>query len=165
LIERDLDMESLEGGFDLRAATGLSIYGGGGALWLSDGNNRTSIAGGLTRTIDRRFFLGLFGRTLSYQRRGIGYFSPDRFSVFEVTAGYNHESTRWIGSLSGGVGVQQVGRRGAAQSEWHVEGRLGPRWGSGNRIELFGLVTNSAVSSTSGAFRYRSAGLAVRLGL
>lgn len=165
LIERNLDMESLEGGFDLRAASGLTIYGGGGALWLSDGNSRTSIAGGLTRKVDRKFFLGLFGRTLSYQRRGIGYFSPDRFSIFEATAGYSHESTRWTGNLSGGLGVQQVGRRGAAQSEWHVEGRVGPRWGSGNRIELFGLLTNSAVSSTSGAFRYRSAGLAVRLGL
>ena len=164
LIERDLDMELLEGGFDARPATDLTIYGGGGALWLSDGNSRTSAAGGLTRKI-RSGFLGLFGRTLSYQRRGIGYFSPDRFSVFEATAGYNHESNRWVGSLSGGLGVQQVGKRGAAQSEWHVEGRLGPRWGRGNRIEFFGLVTNSAVSSTSGAFRYRSAGLTVRLGL
>jgi tetratricopeptide (TPR) repeat protein len=165
LMERELDMELLEGGFDLRAAPSLTIYGGGGALWLSDGNSRTSVVGGLTRKIDRRFFLGLFGRTLSYQRRGIGYFSPDRFSVFEATGGYTHESDRWIGSLSGGLGVQQVGRRGAAQSEWHVEGRVGPRWGSGNRVELFGLVTNSAVSSTTGAFRYRSAGLTVRLGL
>jgi tetratricopeptide (TPR) repeat protein len=165
LIERDLDMESLEGGFDLSAAAGLTIYGAGGALWLSDGNRRTSIAGGVTRIINRRFSLGLFGRTLSYQRRGTGYFSPDRFSVFEATAGYTHEGNRWIGSLSGGLGVQQVGRRGAAQGEWHLEGRLGPRWGSGNRIELFGLITNSAVSSTTGAFRYRSAGLTVRLGL
>jgi tetratricopeptide (TPR) repeat protein len=165
LIERDLDMELLEGGFDVRAASGLTIYGGGGALWLSDGNRRTSVVGGVTRKINRRFFLGLFGRTLSYRRPGIGYFSPDRFSVFEATAGYTHESNRWIGSLSGGLGVQQVGRRGAAQSEWHIDGRVGPRWGIGNRIELFGLITNSAVSSTSGAFRYRSAGLSVRLGL
>jgi tetratricopeptide (TPR) repeat protein len=165
LIERDLDMESLEGGFDLRAASDLTIYGGAGALWLSDGNSRTSFAGGLTRKIQRTFSLGLFGRTLSYERRGTGYFSPDRFSVFEATAGYTHESKRWTGSLGGGLGVQQVGKRGAAQGEWHVEGRVGPRWGSGNRVELFGLITNSAVSSTSGAFRYRSAGLTLRLGL
>jgi tetratricopeptide (TPR) repeat protein len=165
LMERDLDMELLEGGFDLKAASSLSIYGGGGALWLNDGNSRTSVAGGITRRIDRAFSVGLFGRTLSYERRGTGYFSPDRFSIFEVTAGYSHEGDRWIASLSGGLGVQQIGRRGAAQSEWHVEGRGGHRWGSGNRIELFGLVTNSAVSSTTGAFRYRSAGLSVRLGL
>jgi hypothetical protein len=42
---------------------------------------------------------------------------------------------------------------------------VGPRWGAGNRVELFGLITNSAVSSTSGAFRYRSAGLLARLAL
>jgi hypothetical protein len=165
LIERGLDMEALEGGFDIKAASSLTIYGGGGALWLSDGNSRTSIAGGITRKIHRRFFLGLFGRNLSYERREAGYFSPDRFFLAEATAGYSHEGNRWIGSLSGGAGVQQVGRRGAAQGEWHLEGRAGSRWGSGNRIELFGLVTNSAVSSTSGAFRYRSAGLTVRLGL
>jgi tetratricopeptide (TPR) repeat protein len=165
LIERQLDMELLEGGFDVRPASNLTIYGGGGALWLNDGNSRTSVAGGVTRKIQGGLLLGLFGRTLSYERRGIGYFSPDRFSVFEVNTGYSHESKRWVGSLSGGLGVQQIGKRGAAQSEWHVEGRFGPRWGSGNRIELFGLITNSAVSSTSGAFRYRSAGLTVRLGL
>jgi tetratricopeptide (TPR) repeat protein len=165
LIERNLDLESLEGGFDLRPASSLIIYGGGGALWLSDGNRRTSVVGGVTRKIERKFFLGLFGRTLSYRQRVIGYFSPDRFSVFEVTAGYSHESSHWIGSLGGGLGVQQVGKGGAAQSEWHVDGRVGPRWGRGNRIELFGLITNSAVSSTTGAFRYRSAGLTVRIGL
>jgi tetratricopeptide (TPR) repeat protein len=165
LIERRLDMEVLEGGFDVRPASRLTIYGGGGALWLSDGNSRTSISGGLTRKIAGESFLGLFGRTLSFERRGIGYFSPDRFSVFEATGGYGHESKQWAGSLSGGLGVQQVGRHGAAQSEWHLEGRLGPRWGAGNRIEVFGLITNSAVSSTTGAFRYRSAGLVVRLGL
>jgi hypothetical protein len=165
LIERGLDMELLEGGFDGRPLPNLTIYAGGGALWLNDGNNRTSFAAGLTQKIHRQFFVGLFGRTLSYQRRGIGYFSPDRFSVLEGNGGYNHESRGWGGSLSGGLGAQQVGQRGTAQTEWHVEGRLGPHWGSGNRIELFGLVTNSAVSSTTGAFRYRSAGLTVRLGL
>ncbi|MDQ3222461.1 MAG: tetratricopeptide repeat protein, partial [Gemmatimonadota bacterium] len=70
-----------------------------------------------------------------------------------------------VPSSRGTAGAQQVGKEGAAQSEWHIEGRLGRRWGVGNRVELFGLVTNSAVSSTSGAFRSRSAGLTVRVGL
>jgi hypothetical protein len=165
LIERNLDMELVEGGFDARPVPSLTIYGGGGGLWLSDGNSRTSFTAGLTQKIQRRFFAGAFGRTLSYERRGIGYFSPDRFSVLEGLAGYNLESGRWLGSISGGLGAQQVGKGGAAQTEWHVEGRLGPRWGSGNKIELFGLLTNSAVSSTTGAFHYRAAGLSVRLGL
>ncbi|MFL5402305.1 MAG: tetratricopeptide repeat protein [Gemmatimonadales bacterium] len=165
LMERRLDMELLEAGFDARPVSTLTVYGGGGALWLNDGNNRTSASLGLTQKIRRRFFVGAFGRTLSFERRGIGYFSPDRFSVLEGNAGYNLDTRTWVGTLSGGVGAQQVGKGGAAQTEWHVEGRVGPRWGSGNRIEVFGLITNSAVSSTTGAFRYRSAGVIVRLGL
>ncbi|MGH7527324.1 MAG: hypothetical protein ACREMX_11545, partial [Gemmatimonadales bacterium] len=165
LIERDLDLESLEGGADLTLTRWLSAFAGGGATWFSDGNDRTSAAGGITSTIRRRFFLGIFGRTLSYDRRGVGYFSPDRFSLLEALGGYNLESGMWDGRFSGGLGAQQIGERGDAQSEWHLEGRLGRRWGAGNRVEVFGLVTNSAVSSTSGAFRYRSAGVLVRLGL
>ncbi len=165
LMERDLDLELLEGGFDARPFAGLSIYAAGSGLWLSDGNSRTGVLGGLTQKLHRRFSVGLFGRTLSYERSGVGYFSPDRFSVLEATAGYSLETRFWSGSLGGGFGAQQVGRRGATQSEWHAEGRVGRRWGVGNRVELFGLVTNSAVSSTTGAFRYRSAGLTVRLGL
>jgi hypothetical protein len=165
LMERNLDLELLEGGFDARPLAGLSIYAAGSGLWLSDGNSRTGVLGGLTQKLHRRFSVGLFGRTLSYDQRGVGYFSPDRFSVLEATAGYSVETPFWTGSLGGGLGAQQVGKRGSAQSEWHLEGRVGRRWGVGNRVELFGLVTNSAVSSTSGAFRYRSAGLLVRLGL
>lgn len=165
LIERGLDLEALEGGFDLKPSPGLTLYGGAGALWLSDGNSRTSFAGGFNQKLGRELFAGVFGRTLSYDRLGIGYFSPDRFSVLEGVAGYSYESRAWLASLSGGLGAQQVGERGAAQTEWHLEGRVGPRWGSGNRIELFGMITNSAVSSTTGAFRYRSAGLSARIGL
>jgi tetratricopeptide (TPR) repeat protein len=165
LIERALDMELLEGGVDVRPAAGLTVFGGGGAIWLSDRNSRTSYVAGLNQKVGRRLFVGVFGRTLSYDRREIGYFSPDRFSVLEGVAGYVHESRTWLTSLSGGLGAQQVGERGAAQTEWHLEGRVGPRWGAGNRVELFGLVTNSAVSSTTGAFRYSSAGVLARLTL
>jgi tetratricopeptide (TPR) repeat protein len=165
LMERELDLELLEAGFDARPFGGFSVYGAGSGLWLSDGNTRTGGLLGMNQKIGRHFVVGFFGRTLSYERRGVGYFSPDQFSVLEATAGYDVESGFWVGGLSGGLGAQQVGERGAAQSEWHLEGRIGRRWGIGNRVELFGLVTNSAVSSTSGAFRYRSAGLTVRLGL
>ena len=165
LIERELDMELLEAGFDARPLPGLTVYAGGGELWLNDGNSRWSGSAGLTQKVLRDFFIGVFGRTLSYDHPGVGYFSPDRFSVLEGIAGYNLESGSWIGGLSGGVGAQQVGKEGAAQSEWHLEGRLGQRWGNGNRVEAFGLVTNSAVSSTTGAFRYGSAGVLLRLGL
>lgn len=165
LIERELDMELLEGGFDAKPTAGLTVYGGAGALWLSDGNRRTSFSAGLNQKIGRKLFVGAFGRTLSYESRVVGYFSPDRFSVLEGVAGYAHESRTWLASLSGGLGAQQVGEEGAAQTEWHLEGRVGPRWGAGNRVELFGLITNSAVSSTTGAFRYSSAGIMARLAL
>lgn len=165
LIERELDLEALDGGFDVTAAPGLSLVASGGGAWFSDGNSRTSAMASITRTFRRRFFVGLFGRTLSYEERGIGYFSPDRFSVLEAQAGYNLDSRRWEGRFGGGLGAQQIGERGEAQSEWHLEARLARRWGVGNRIEAFGLITNSAVSSTTGAFRYRSAGVLVRVGL
>jgi tetratricopeptide (TPR) repeat protein len=165
LMQGGLDMELLDGGFDARPFRGFSIYAAGSELWLSDGNRRSGFLAGLSQTLYRRFSVGLFGRTLTYERRGVGYFSPDRFSVLEATAAYGADSRTWGGSIGGGLGAQQVGERGDAQTEWHVEGRLGRRWGVGNRIELFGLLTNSAVSSTTGAFRYRSAGLNVRVGL
>ena len=165
LMERNLDMEVLEAGFDARPLKGFSVFASGSGLWLSDGNHRTGAALGLTQKFARRFFVGVFGRRLSYDRPGIGYFSPNRFSVLEATGGYDLEQGSWAAGLSGGLGAQQVGEDGAAQTEWHLEGRVGRRWGTGNRLDLFGMVTNSAVSSTSGAFRYRSAGVSLRLGL
>ena len=165
LMERNLDMEVLEAGFDARPLKGFSVYASGSGLWLSDGNHRTGAVLGVTQKFARRFFVGMFGRTLSYDYPGIGYFSPDRFSVLEATGGYDLEQGSWAAGLSGGLGAQQVGEQGAAQTEWHLEGRVGRRWGTGNRLDLFGMVTNSAVSSTSGAFRYRSAGVSLRLGL
>ncbi len=165
LIEQALDMDLLEGGFDARPLRGFSLFASGSGIWLSDGNSRTGLAAGMNQRVHSRVTLGVFGRTLSYERPGEGYFSPDRFSVLEATATYTADTRPWGGSIGGGLGAQQVGEDGEAQVEWHVEGRLSRAWGSGNRVELFGLVTNSAVSSTTGAFRYRSAGLNVRLGL
>lgn len=165
LIDRELDLESLEAGFDASLGHGLSVFGGASAAWVSDSNERTGGVAQITQTIRRRFFVGGFGRTLSYDRKGIGYFSPDRFRMLEGLAGYTIERGTWDGRLSGGLGAQQVGRDGDAQSEWHVEARIGRRWGIANRVELVGLVTNSAVSSTTGAFRYRSAGVTLRLGI
>jgi hypothetical protein len=165
LIERGLDLESLEGSADLALTPWLSASAGGGRTWLSDGNSRSSAIAGLTGTLRRHWSIGAVGRTLSYQRRGTGYFSPDRFSLLEAIGAYSLARGNWDGRVSGGLGAQQIGAGGEAQSEWHVELRVGRRWGLGNRVELFGLVTNSAVSSTSGAFRYRSAGATVRLGL
>ncbi len=165
LIERRLTLESLDAGFDATLARGLSVYGGGGGVWFSDGNHRTNASAGITQAIRSGLFVGAYGRTLAYERKGLGYFSPDRFRLLEGLAGYNLDRGQWDGRLSGGLGAQQIGRSGATQSEWHIDARLGRRWGTGNRLDVFGTVTNSAVSSTSGAFRYRTAGVSLRLGL
>ena len=165
LIERGLDVESLEGGFEAAPVRGLSVYGDGGGAWFSDANHRTGAALGVTQSVAGGFFIGAYARTLSYERRGAGYFSPDRFRLLEGQAGYRLDRGGWDGRVSGGLGAQQIGRDGSAQTEWHGEARIGRRWGVGNRLDIFGTVTNSAVSSTSGAFRYRSAGVALKLGL
>jgi hypothetical protein len=165
LIERNLDLETMDAGFDAAIARGLELYASGGEVWFSDGNNRAFGLAGVTQALRRRFFIGGFGRIMSDEERGVGYFSPDRFYLLEGQAGYKLEAGLWSGGLSGGLGAQQVGREGATQNEWHVEARLARRWGAGNRIEIFGLVTNSALSSTTGAFRYRSAGIMLRLGV
>jgi len=165
LMERGIDIESLEAGFDAAPARGLSVYGAGGGTWLSDGNHRTDAGAGVTQTVRGGVFVGAYGRTLGYERRGLGYFSPDRFRLLEGQAGYALASGPWEGRLSGGLGAQQIGRDGASQSEWHLDLRLGRRWGTGNRFDLFGTVTNSAASSTSGAYRYRTAGISLTIGL
>lgn len=165
LIERGLDLESLDAGFDATLARGLGVYGSGGGVWFSDGNHRTGAGVGITQTIRGGVFVGAYGRALGYARKGIGYFSPDRFHLLEGLAGYNLDRGQWDGRLSGGLGAQQIGRAGVAQSEWHLEARVGRRWGTGNRLDVFGAITNSAVSSTSGAFRYRTAGVSLKLGI
>jgi len=165
LMERDLDLESLNAGFDLRLARGLNLYGSGGGAWLSDGNHRGQADAGLTLRVSGGLFIGGYGRTLAYERVGQGYFSPDRFHLLEGVAGYNLDSGQWSGRLAGGLGGQQVGREGIGQTEWHLDLRAGRRWGIGNRVDLFGSVTNNAASSTTGAFRYGTAGVSVRIGM
>lgn len=165
LFERDFTIESVEAGFDAHSASGLLVTGGGGGLWLSDGNRRLDGQATILQETGRHLAVGATGRALGYRQVGVGYFSPNRFHLLEGTASARFGNARWGGRLSGGLGAQQVGRDGDTQTEWHVEGRLGKNWGEGNRIEAFGGVTNSAVSSTTGAFRYRNAGVLVRLGI
>jgi tetratricopeptide (TPR) repeat protein len=165
LFERDITVELLEAGFDAHPVSGPQLTGGGGALWFSDGNRRLDGHAAVTQEIGHHLSLGASGRALGYRQAGVGYFSPDRFHLLEATASARIGNERWDGRLSGGLGGQQVGRSGDTQTEWHIEGRLGRTWGEGNRIEAFGGVTNSAVSSTTGAFRYRNAGVLLRLGI
>ena len=56
----------------------VTSQGGGGALWLSDGNRRTEGHAAATREIGRHLAIGASGRALGYRQAGVGYFSPDR---------------------------------------------------------------------------------------
>lgn len=165
LIGLGLDVESLEGGLDLHPAGGLALAGSATALWVSDGNRRTEARAGVTQEIGRNFVIGANGRALGYREVGFGYFSPDRFHLLEGTLTLKDGNADWDARLGGGLGAQQIGRNGDMQTEWHIDARVGRKWGDGNSIEGYGGVTNSAVSSTTGAFRYRTAGLLLRLGL
>ncbi len=165
LIERRLEINALELSGDATLRPGLVVGVGGGGTWFSDDNTRTHGVLTLTQTLRRDFFVGLMARALGYDFKGIGYFSPDWFSVYEVRGGYTRSAAPWSGRVSGGLGVQQVGKGGKSQSEWHLEGRLGRSWGRANMVEVFAGLSNSAESSTTGAFRYRTAGVIVRIGL
>jgi hypothetical protein len=158
LIGSGLDIDVLDGSLDVTLSRGLALSAGGGGAWISDGNRRGSAVAALTQSIGRYAFIGAYGRLLDYRQHGIGYFSPDRFGMAELRGGLLTSSRGWDARLSGGLGVQQTSGS-AAQAEWHVEGRLGRRWGVLDLLEVFGGVTNSVASSVSGAFRYRSAGV------
>jgi len=46
-----------------------------------------------------------------------------------------------------------------------LDGRLARKWGLSNEVALFLAWTNSAASSTTGAFRYFTGSLSARIGL
>jgi hypothetical protein len=165
LIEQGLKVDALDLSFDLTLRPGLTLGAGAGHTWLSDDNARTSGVLAVTQSIHHDFWAGAIVRALGYDFKGIGYFSPDRFTVAEGRGGWSRSWTRWHARLSGGLGLQQVTRDGRSQAEWHLEGRIGRDWSPFTMVELFGGISNSAESSTTGAFRYRTAGIVVRIGL
>ncbi|MGH7704034.1 MAG: tetratricopeptide repeat protein [Gemmatimonadales bacterium] len=165
LIARRLDLDAADAGVTFKPTRELRFLASGGGIWFSDGNRRESVQLLITRTLGPHFFVGSFGRMLWFDHQGTGYFSPNRFTVLEGQAGYIYDRGAWSGFLSGGLGGQQVAKTGVWQSQWHLDARIGKLFGGSNRADLFGTITNSAVSSTSGAFRYQTAGISLRIGL
>ena len=164
LIAKGLDVGALDASLDAHAGDRLDLSLGGGLAWLSDGNARRSLVGAATVELPRHFFVGGLGRTLDYDRAGNGYFAPMPFTTFEGRGGWGRDAGAWAVRVSGGLGVQQISG-GAAQSEWHAELRATRRWGTANEVAVFGSATNSAAASTTGAYRYGTAGVSVRLGV
>jgi tetratricopeptide (TPR) repeat protein len=165
LIGADLDIDAVDGSVEATPSPGLTISGGGGAGWFSDGNVRTSGVLGVTKQLPRHFFVGGLGRMVWYQEPGLGYFSPDRFTVVEGRGGYARISPTWETRVSGGAGVQQIGSGGGWQFEGHIEGRAAYWFADRNRIEAFAGVSNSAFLSATGAYRWGTAGLVLRIGI
>jgi hypothetical protein len=165
LLGRDLDVDELSLDADAQLSSNLSVGAGLGTAWLSDDNQRRSAVVALTQRVAQRFTVGLLGRALGYDERGAGYFAPDRFLVGEARGSFTYGIRRWELRLSGGLGAQQIGEGSTAQSEWHAEVRGARRWSVDNEVALSGGFSNSAESSTTGAFRYYTGALIVRLGL
>lgn len=164
LIAKGLDVGALDASLDAHAGDRLDLSVGGGLAWLSDGNARRSLVAAATVELPRHFFFGGLGRTLDYDRAGNGYFAPTPFTTFEGRGGWGRDAGAWAVRLSGGLGVQRISG-GDAQSEWHTELRAARRWGTANEVAIFGSATNSAAASTTGAYRYGTAGVSVRLGV
>jgi tetratricopeptide (TPR) repeat protein len=166
LAAQRIDATDLGGEGDVQLHEGLLLGTGGDLGWLSDGNSRHSLVISLSQRIAPRLAAGVFGRYLAYDTPGIGYFSPDRYLVGEARGSYTWVVRGgWEGRVSGGLGVQQVDTDGRAQSQWHFELRVAHRWAALNEAALSGGISNSALSSTTGAYRYYTTALTVRLGL
>ncbi len=164
LLTKDLDVDEVNTEVSTQAGR-LTVTGGAGLAWFSDDNVRRNAHLLLSQPLRGRLTGGLFGRIMAYENRGSGYFTPDQFLLGEARLSWGWARRSWDTYLAGGLGVQKVGSAGDPQSQWHLEGRVARQLGLNDEVALSGGVSNSAVSSTVGAFRYYSAQLSVRLGL
>lgn len=164
LIAKDLDVQSLEANAEVKAARHLDVSLGIGAGWLSDGNGRSSILAAATWSFARYLFVGPYYRRLEYDKAGVGYFAPRPYQLVEIRGGVNRAWGAWGARVSGGLGTQTIGS-GSSQNAWHADLRLTRRLRVIDEVALFGGITNAASASTTGAFKYKTAGLSLRLGL
>jgi hypothetical protein len=166
LIDSGIAVNAVDFSLDLAPRSRVSFSGGGGVAWLSDGNRRTGGVAAVLGGVGGGLQVGVYARLLSYHQPRPGvYFAPDRFTILEARAVYAWRRGQWGARADGGFGTQQVGSGGNAQSEWHLGLSLSREWWSNGAVVLGGAITNSAASSTTGAFRYRSITLSLRQGL
>jgi len=165
LIGNDIDIDEVSVEGDIEFRPNLELGAGTGLGFLSDDNSRASAVVNLTRRFPPHLGVGLYGRAMWYDFRGSGYFSPDRFLLAEVRGSYTRGFRGLEARFSAGLGLQQAGSAGVTDGEWHTEIRLTKRWSVSNEVALSGGVTNNAISSATGAYRYYTAALTVRLGI
>ena len=165
LIGSGLALNDLQGSLDADLGAGFALSAGGGAAWLSDGNHRASAVGALMHPLGPYGAVGVLGRAQAYERRGVGYFSPDRFALAEVRTVLARSRRGWTGRLNAGLGAQQVGAGATAQPAWRAAGEVQYGWATLDHIVASIGASNSAASSTTGAYRYLTAAVALRMGL
>lgn len=165
LIGADIDVDAVDGSLDAALSPSLVLSAGGGAGWFSDGNLRASAVLAVTKRLPQHFFAGGLVRMVWFSETAAAYFSPNRFTVLEGRGGYARIGAEWETRVSAGLGVQQTGLTGEWQFEGHVEGRAAWWFARRNRLEAFAGVSNSAYLSATGANRWGTAGLVLRLGL
>ena len=165
LIASDIDYNMLNGSLDIGLSQRAKMGLGGGHTWFSDDNRRYHAVVVVSQTIARDFTVGAFGRQMGFDFAAPEYFSPGRFRLLEARAGWSRIWPMWEASLSGGLGGQQPFEDAEWQAEWHAE--LSAAFRPIERLKLgaFGGITNSVERSVTGAYRYRTAGIRIELGL
>lgn len=165
LIDLGPRLTEVQASVDAGVGRGVALSAGGGVARLSDGNRRGSGVVAAMRPWGRHVSAGVLGRVMSYRDHGAGYFSPDHFSLTEARGILTLPRGTWTARINAGLGVQQVGRGAAGQLAWRVAGQLRLGWAVIDHLEASLGASNSAASSTTGAFRYLSADVSLRLGL
>ncbi len=166
LLRTPVSLFAIDLDADITAGHLLSLGLGGGAGSTSDDNSRWSAVAVLMRQLGKGFAAGGAGRVLSYDHKGNGYFSPELYWFLEGRGTWDRLLTDvWEVRLAGGLGVQQIESASKLQSQFHAEARIARRLGAVNEVALAGTISNSAASSTTGAYRYYSLALSGRIGL
>jgi tetratricopeptide (TPR) repeat protein len=165
LISEALRVDEIAADGSLVLRPKLTLTGTAAYAFFDDGNRRPSGSLSLMQRIANNYSAGVYGRVMGYTQDGYGYFTPDLFFVAEGRGTYWRTMGSWTTSLAAGLGLQQAGSNGSAQFEYNFEARLARRWGAINEVALVGALSNSQVSSTTGAFRYYTALLTARIGL
>ena len=166
LMRERLALLSLDTDGDFTLKRGISLGAGAGLTSISDGNRRLSAIAVAMKQLSKGFAAGVAGRILGYRSAGVGYFSPSLYWYLEGRGSWTRQfQGRWEARVSGGLGVQQIDTGSSLQGEWHLEGRIARQFRLVDEIALSGGLTNSAASSTTGAYRFYTAALTARIGL
>ncbi len=165
LIASDIDYDIINGSLDIGLSRSAKLGLGGGYTWYSDDNQRYHAVAVITQTVAREFFVGAFGRQMGFDFTAPEYFSPGRFRLLEARAGWSRVRPMWEASLSGGLGGQQPFEDSDWQAEWHAEADAAVRPAERVKLGAFAAITNSVERSVTGAYRFRSAGVRLEIGL